>query len=296
MPMWLPPFCRYLPALYRISPNSSPALPLYIFQVPLPELGTCPVPPLTNVTWQARVEAQMADMRSQVNRFSVDANKRAQADALRQSLLARLNQPGYNVAHLPADLNTVAQGYNNNPTDVEANRISAELFEYARTVARVSDPHTPGSTFIPPHLLIPSASQYLRDLDSSPTSKTEADLVDRARGIAKLQKDLSKIASPGQPQFPFPGCAPFPSPPTFFAAPPTSSLSPPPFSYPPVMAQGGRGRGFVPLESRDCYNCGGRGHLAKDCPHPPNPSSRGGRGGRGGRGPPPPPSGPRPAY
>jgi hypothetical protein len=161
----------------------------------------------------------MAEMRFQVNRFSVDANKRAQADAVRQNLLARLNQPGYNVAHLPADLNTVAQGYNNNPKNFEANRISAELFEYARTVARVSDPHTPGSTFIPPHLLIASASQYPRDLDCAPKSKTEAELVDRARGIAKLQKDLSKLAPPGPPQF-------FPSP-----------ASPPPLLPPQLSSQ-----------------------------------------------------------
>jgi hypothetical protein len=63
------------------------------FQVFVPDLATCPVPPLANVTWQARVEAQVAEMRSQVNRFSVDVNKRAQADAVRQNLLPRLNQP-----------------------------------------------------------------------------------------------------------------------------------------------------------------------------------------------------------
>jgi hypothetical protein len=259
---------------------------------PLPSSNTT----LVNVTRQAGLEAQMSEMRSQITRYSVDANKRAQADSFRQTLLTRLNQPGYNVAHLPADLNTVAQGYNNNPIDAEANRISAELFEYARTVARVSDPNTPGSTCIPPHLLIPSASQYLRDLDSAPTSKTEADLVDRARGIAKLQKDLTKLGPYAQAQAPIPfgfsslPISQFPFPPPAIAQPPFGHMPippPPPQTYQPPNS-GGRGRGFVRMENRECYNCGGRGHIAQHCPHPLN-STAAGRGGRAGRGPPNPP-------
>ena len=32
-----------------------------------------------------------------------------------------------------------------------------------------------------------------------------------------------------------------------------------------AQGRGGQGKGFVPIHQRDCFKCGGRGHLAKDC-------------------------------
>jgi hypothetical protein len=203
----------------------------------LPFSGPSHPTPLVDVSWQAGVESQMAAMKEQVTRFSQAANRRAQSDATRLGrLLTRLNQPGYHVAHLPADINTVAQAYNNNPTDIESNRNSAELFEYARTVARVSDPNTPGSTFVPPHLLIPSTSQYLRSLHDTPASKTELDLVSRARGIAKLQKDLTHASSGplfAVNPFPPPAFTPFTTPAQPFAYPKHPPAYPSPFAPAP---------------------------------------------------------------
>ena len=72
----------------------------------------------------------MAELRAAVTRYSLDANKRAQADNSRQSFLTRLGSRAYNPAHLVDDINTVARAYQNNPADEEACTISRDMFAF----------------------------------------------------------------------------------------------------------------------------------------------------------------------
>ena len=231
--------------------------------------------------------AEMAQLRAVVTRYSLDANKRAQADNARQSFLTRLSSRAYSPAHLVDDINTVARAYQNNPGDEEACTISRDLFAFARDVSDLMNPLAVGD-YIAPEYMIPLVAEKLRGLDDSPTANHKSELVTRAEKMAKSRKHLQSVLTVTPHIHPslFPrGYPPSYVPPSLPqahpgaplalhpATPETTIFDPRSFMHsapPPRQAPSDNAPRGPP---RHCYNCRAPGHIARDCPHPPQPRS-----------------------